>query len=385
MSDNMKRRDFLKGAATGVGVGLLGAMGLYSYSPLRKSHFSTPERKMADIGTCRGIKVTNISETSWFENGVLMGDIKGAGGLLVNQYDYNWPPFGNGKGLGKGSYEEGIAQIKHLLPDRLDEAWEIIEGNSVHPENAGGYAALVEVEEMSGTKRKFLLDVGWSYKWCDECFKREGIDKMLQNKEIEALFFSHEHFDHFWGLPVALKYDPEITIYIPEGFYPEGLQYIKDCGHKGKLITVKPGLNKVIPGMASYVFAIPIICRVYGEQSLYFNVADKGLVSVTGCCHQGIIQFAETAYKEIKYENDNFYGIYGGLHISPFDDWDPKYDDLVISLHDYGFERIGCNHCTGVLCAKKFIAAGYPVVEGTARFRSKDTAYLGNGDTITFG
>ena len=385
MSDNMKRRDFLKGAATGVGVGLLGAMGLYSYSPIRKGNFPTTERKMADIGMCKSIKVTNISETSWFENATLMGDIKGAGGLLVNQYDYNWPPFGNGKGLGKGSYADGIAQIKHLLPNRLEEAWEIIEGNSVNPQNAGGYAALVEVEEMSGKQRKFLLDVGWSYKWCDECFKREGIDKMLENKEIEALFFSHEHFDHFWGLPVALKYDPEITIYIPEGFYPEGLQYIKDCGHKGKLITVKPGLHKIIPGMASYVFAIPIICRVYGEQSLYFNVADKGLVSVTGCCHQGIIRFAETAYNEIKYEKDQFHGIYGGLHISPFDDWDPKYDDLVISLGDYGFERIGCNHCTGVLCAKKFITAGYPVVEGTARFRSKDTAYLGNGDTITFG
>lgn len=385
MSDQIKRRDFLKGAATGVGIGLLGAMGLYSYSPLRKSHFQQAERKMADIGVCKSIKVTNISETSWFDNGTLMGDIKGAGGLLVNQYDYNWPPFGNGKGLGKGSYEEGIAQIKHLLPDRLDEAWDIIKGNSVNPDNAGGYAALVEVEEMGGNKRKFLLDVGWSYKWCDEAFKREGIDKMLQNKEIEALFFSHEHFDHFWGLPVALKYDPEITIYIPKGFYPEGLQYIKDCGHKGKLITVDPGLKPIIPGMASYVFAIPIICRVYGEQSLYFNVADKGLVSVTGCCHQGIIRFAETAYNEIKYEKDQFHGIYGGLHISPFDDWDPKYDDLVISLGDYGFERIGCNHCTGVLCAKKFIAAGYPVVEGSARHRSKDKAYLGNGDTITFG
>ena len=385
MSDNMKRRDFLKGAATGVGVGLLGAMGLYSYSSERTRHFPEAERKMADIGTCKSVKVTNISETSWFDNATLMGDIKGAGGLLVNQYDYNWPPFGNGKGLGKGSYQEGIAQIKHLLPNKLEEAWEIISKNSVHPENAGGFAALLEVEEMSGNKRKFLLDVGWSYQWCDESFKREGIDKMLQNKEIEALFFSHEHFDHFWGLPVALKYDPEITIYIPEGFYPEGLQYIKDCGHTGKLITVKPGLGKVIPGMACYVFAIPIICRVYGELSLYFNVAGKGLVSVTGCCHQGIIQFAETAYTEIKYENDKRYGIYGGLHISPFEDWDPKYDDLVISLGNYDFEYIGCNHCTGVLCAKKFIEAGYPVVEGSAQFRSKDKAYLGNGDTITFG
>ncbi|MCG8509772.1 MAG: MBL fold metallo-hydrolase [Rhodospirillales bacterium] len=385
MTKTTDRRKFLKGATTGVGVGLVAAMGLYSYSSARKSHFPKTERKMADIGVCKSVKVTNVSETSWFENAALMGDIKGAGGLLVNQYDYNWPPFGNGEGLGKGSYEDGIAKIKHLLPNKLEEAWEIIEANTVHPENAGGYAALIEVEEMDGRKRKFLLDSGWSYKWMDECFKREGVDKMLENKEIEGLFISHEHFDHFWGLPVTLKYDPEITIYIPEGFYPEGLQYIKDCGHKGELVTVKNGLKTHIPGMASYVFPIPIICRVYGEQSLYFNVADKGLVSVTGCCHQGIIRFAETAIKEIKYEKDSFHGIYGGLHISPFDDWDPKYDDLVISLRNYDFDKIGCNHCTGVLCAKKFISAGYPVVEGTAQHRSKDKAYLGNGDVITFG
>ena len=385
MSDNIKRRDFLKGAVTGTGIGVLAAMGLYSYSDSRKALFPQIKRKLTDIGTCRKVKVTNISETSWFDNHALMGDIKGAGGLLVDQYSYNWPPFGNGKGLGKGSYDAGIALIKEYLPHDLEKAWEITQKNSVNPQNAGGYAALLEVEELSGKTRKFLLDSGWSYKWMDECFKREGLDKMLENREIEALFISHEHFDHYWGLPVTLKYDPTITIYIPEGFYPEGKKYIKDAGHTGKLVEVKPGLCKHIPGMASYVFPVPIICRVYGEQSLYFNVQDKGLVSVTGCCHQGIIQFAETAFGELKYEKDQFHGIYGGLHISPFEDWDPKYDDLVISLRNYGFERIGCNHCTGVLCAKKFITAGYPVIEGTARFRSKDKAYLGNGDTITFG
>ena len=388
MSDNMNknsRRDFLKGAATGLSVGTLAAMGIYSYSPWRKKHFPKKERKLADIGTCKSVTVTNISETSWFDNGTLMGDIKGAGGLLVNQYDYNWPPFGNGKGLGKGSYNSGIEKIKHLLPGRLDEAWKIIEKNTVNPDNAGGYAALIEMEELNGKKHKYLLDSGWSYKWMDECFKREGIDKMLQNREIEGLFISHEHFDHYWGLPVTLKYDPTIPLIIPEGFYPEGLQYIKDAGHKGPVKTAKNGLNKVDPGFATFVFPVPIICRVYGEQSMYFNVKDKGLVSVTGCCHQSIIRFAETAYQEIKYENDNLYGIYGGLHISPFEDWDPKYDDLVISLGRYGFEKIGCNHCTGILCAKKFISAGYPVVKGTARHRSKDKAYLGNGDTISFG
>lgn len=57
----------------------------------------------------------------------------------------------------------------------------------------------------------------------------------------------------------------------------------------------------------------------------------------------------------------------------------------MISLDKYGFEKIGCNHCTGIVTARKFIESGYPVVRGSARFGSKDTAYLGNGDVIEFG
>ena len=87
----------------------------------------------------------------------------------------------------------------------------------------------------------------------------------------------------------------------------------------------------------------------------------------------------------MKYDKDQMYGIYGGLHISPFEDWDPKYDDLVISLKKWQFKKIGCNHCTGLLTAEKFIKAGYPIVKGTAQYRSKSKAYLGNGDVITFG
>jgi len=384
MTDNNTRRTFLKGAATGLGLGGLAAMGMFSYSPWRKQFLPEVQRKQADIGVCKRVKVTNISETSWFDNANLIGDIKKAGGLLVNQYIFNWPPFCDGGALAEGSYETSIAKIKQWLPNDLDKAWEYIEENAIHPENAGGFAALIEIEELDGTPHKFLLDTGWSYKWMDEVFKREGIDTMLANREIEALIISHEHFDHYWGLPVTMKYDPTIHLIVPDTFYNEGKQYIKDSGHRGKVTEVPIGLHKILPGMATYTFDVPIICRVFGEQSLYFNVQDRGLVSVTGCCHQGIIKFADNAYREIAYENNKLYGLYGGLHISPFEDWDPKYDDLVISLGDYGFEKIGCNHCTGVVTAKKFIEAGYPVIEGTARFGSKDTAYLGNGDVIEF-
>ena len=42
--------------------------------------------------------------------------------------------------------------------NNLEEAWAVTDKLSVHPDNAGGFAALIEVEELEGKKRKFLLD-----------------------------------------------------------------------------------------------------------------------------------------------------------------------------------------------------------------------------------
>lgn len=381
---SINRRDFLKGAAVGVGAGMLGGMGAFSYSPMRFSMLPEVERKMQDIGTCKSVKITNISETSWFDNKTFMEDVSGAGGLLVDQYSFNWAPFGNGKGIGKGTYEEGIKDIKPYLPNNLERAWEIAKEKSIHAENAGGFACLVEVEAMDGKITRYLFDCGWSYEWMDTCFKREGIDTMLADNKIDAMILTHEHMDHYWGFPVVTKYNNKVPMYIPNTFYPQGKQYIEDCNYQGKLTELPKGLHKMQDGVGIYMFDCPIIFRVFGENSMYFNIKDVGLLSVTGCCHQGIILFADTAYRELQYEKDQFYGLYGGLHISPFDDWDPKYDDLVIGLQKWNVQRVGCNHCTGLITAKKFVDAGYPVVQGTARFRTKSTNYLGNGDQISF-
>ncbi|SBW12202.1 Metallo-beta-lactamase family protein [uncultured Alphaproteobacteria bacterium] len=386
MTDDIttSRRDFVKGAATGAIAGTFGAMGLYSYTGSAYDRLPKVARAQQDFGAVRSVKVTSISETSWFNNAHLMEDIRTSGGLLVDQYTIGWPPFGNGKGPGKSSYADAIAPIKKMIPGDLEAAWAHQAKQSLHPDNPGGYSCLLEVEDLDGTKHKYLLDVGWSYDWMDQSFKREGIDRMLQSGEIEALILSHEHFDHFWGFPVAMKYNDHLPLYAHNGFYKEGMNYIKDSGYRGEPIVVDKELTLIRPGMMLIKFDVPIITRVYGETSLAFNVKDKGLVLISGCNHQGILQMTSTAHQKLKYDNDRFYGIYGGLHISPFEDWDPKYDDLVISLGQWNFERVGCNHCTGHLTAKKFIEAGYPVVRGTARFRTSSPDYLGNGDTITF-
>ena len=39
-SGSISRRDFTKGVAVGTMAGAIGAMGVYSYSPMRKQHFA---------------------------------------------------------------------------------------------------------------------------------------------------------------------------------------------------------------------------------------------------------------------------------------------------------------------------------------------------------
>ncbi|MDJ0932877.1 twin-arginine translocation signal domain-containing protein [Breoghania sp.] len=116
------RRDFVKGAATGAIGGALLSMGVYSYSPTAYSRMPKVACKQADFSACRSVKVTSISETRWFNNAHLVGDIHAAGGLLVDQYSINWPPFGNGKGVAQGSYEDGINSIRKMIPGDLEEA-----------------------------------------------------------------------------------------------------------------------------------------------------------------------------------------------------------------------------------------------------------------------
>ena len=359
----VSRRNFLKGLALGGTTGYLAMAGVSS-TVMKDVFVPKPLVGDTDIGMCKSIKCTVVSETSWFNNARVVQDMKDAGGLLVNQYIIPWTNTGVKEGYN---------------------------GN-----NAGGYSTLIDIEFMDGTKKKMLLDCGWNTDWMDVCFKREGVDKMLDNKEIDLLFVTHEHFDHYWGVESVMKHDPGIRVIVPKGFYKEGFDLLKganfpvahvknDFPHTGKLEVRESGkVHPIYPGVASISFDSAIITRVLGEQALVFNIKDKGLVAVTGCCHMGIISFLQEIKQRVK-GGDKIYGIQGGLHISPFEDWDPQYDDLIKAIPEYGIEVMGCNHCTGYLTAEKMVLAGLPVVQGTARFKSKKKLYLGNGDQIKFG
>jgi 7,8-dihydropterin-6-yl-methyl-4-(beta-D-ribofuranosyl)aminobenzene 5'-phosphate synthase len=76
------------------------------------------------------------------------------------------------------------------------------------------------------------------------------------------------------------------------------------------------------------------------------------------------------------------YALYGGLHISPFGEWDDEREEIVKRLGDYGLHHLACNHCTGVRAVQAMIDDGLPVACGTARHGSKTDLFLGNGDYL---
>lgn len=365
MSKQISRRSFIKGTAATLVAGYFASNGMSSSIGGSKALASGAKENVdkVEIGQIKKLKVKVISETSWFDNSVFLSDVKKAGGMFVNQYTIPWTKEGVAKGFN---------------------------GN-----NAGGFSTLIEAELMDGTKKRVLFDTGWNTAWMEKRFKEEGVDRMLTNKKIDCLVVSHEHFDHFWAVECVTKRYPNIPIYVPKGFYQEGFDLLagksfpaanlkNDYPHKGKLTVFDSSkVNVLFPGAALITFDVPAITRILGEQAFVFNVKDRGMVLVTGCCHMGILSYIEYVKKHIA-GSDKIYGLQGGLHISPFENWDPQFNDLLLKLGSYGIEKIGANHCTGYVTAEKMVKLGLPLVKGTGRNGSKSDIYLGNGDEIIF-
>ena len=64
---------------------------------------------------------------------------------------------------------------------------------------------------------------------------------------------------------------------------------------------------------------------------------------------------------------------------------DSKREHIVKSMGKYNFQKIACNHCTGLAAVQRMIELGYPVIRGSGRLGSKSDLYIGNGDEVVFG
>jgi 7,8-dihydropterin-6-yl-methyl-4-(beta-D-ribofuranosyl)aminobenzene 5'-phosphate synthase len=335
---------------------VIGGAVIYLDNAIMAPQVSAATKDLSAIGQCKSVSIKCISEVGWFDTKQLMSDLmKGGGPKQADQWTTSWDP-----------------------------------------KNGAGSCSLVEVEALDGSKSKFLIDTGWDPAYMTKRFKEEGIDKMLKNGEIDFLYITHEHLDHLWGLEAVLKHNPTIKIYVSSTFNPPGIEFIKGkdfqkpkaqttTDHKGEIVKLQTGkMTQLAPGMVSVGFDIPIILKIRGEQSLYFNVKDKGLVLCTGCCHQNVVTFADYAIENLGAKG-KIYGLYGGLHIAPFGKLGEKQAGWIEKMGSYGFQKIAANHCTGLPAVQKMVALGYPVIKGSGSKGSSSDLYVGNGDAVIFG
>lgn len=306
------------------------------------------------IGACRSVSLTAVSEVGWWDTPRMLDEMKAGGGPAACQWNI-----------------------------RFD------------PDNAAGSCSLIEVEALDGKTSRILLDAGWNPDYMAERFRATGVDRLLLAGEVDFLFLSHEHLDHFWGIEAVLRLAPGIPILVPGTLRDEGIAWLRGAAfpsagianrvpHRGPIVRMLPGgIHRLLEGVASVTFDLPILLDIRGEQSLYVNVADKGLVCITGCCHQGVLTLVDYAAKNLE-AGGQAYGLYGGLHIAPFAGMTDEQAETVRTLGRYGFRKIAANHCTGAEAVAMMRKLGYPVLGGSGRDGSSGTDHVGNGDVVRF-
>jgi 7,8-dihydropterin-6-yl-methyl-4-(beta-D-ribofuranosyl)aminobenzene 5'-phosphate synthase len=296
------------------------------------------------IGELKSLKVTCLSEVGWWDTNKFLADINAGGGMSASQW-----------------------------------------GMPFDPKNSAGYSALIEAEECDGTVHTLLLDTGWNVPYMKWVFEREGVAEKLQYRVVDQVILSHEHLDHLWGLPALTSFNRRLPLYVPSTLSAEAWKFMRRNKYHGHVTQIAPGtIHKHFPGCASTTFDLSIILGIRGEQVLYFNVKDKGLVIVTGCGHCGIGSAIDFARMNIVTETGKFHGLFGGLHIAALESWGPAGEAALDAMEAAQFEKVASNHCTGVIAVEHMIERNFPVVMGSANFGSKSNRYIGCGDSIVF-
>jgi 7,8-dihydropterin-6-yl-methyl-4-(beta-D-ribofuranosyl)aminobenzene 5'-phosphate synthase len=151
-------------------------------------------------------------------------------------------------------------------------------------------------------------------------------------RQVEQLVLSHEHQDHTGGIPEVYSRNPDIPAFVPVSFSED--------------FSLKTGIK-----MITRVDEPVEICRnafltgemgtQIKEQSLIINTK-QGLVIITGCSHQGIIEILKEAKRIL---NKDIYLVIGGFHL--LEHSEAAVTDIIKEFKKLEVRKCGATHCTG--------------------------------------
>lgn len=243
-----------------------------------------------------------------------------------------------------------------------------------HPIAEHGLSMLIRVYDEN-KHHSILFDTGVSPRGAVINARRMGVNLA----EVECIIISHGHYDHFTGLPAAVKaigkealpiivhrdmfkrrgtIDPSGTIREHPSFPSE------DMVRPAKYVEVKQPFL-IADGLVLITGEIPRVTPfetgyqqhrsfvdgrwepdpwIWDERALVVNVKQKGLVILSGCGHAGIINTILYAQKITGIKT--IYAVFGGFHLTGRDS-EARIDQTVKELERINPQLIAPMHCTG--------------------------------------
>lgn len=166
-------------------------------------------------------------------------------------------------------------------------------------------------------------------------------------KLVDYVVLSHEHADHYWGLPYVAQVNPGLTVYVPISMSTRVKTDIINWGFNIVEINETTTLS---PGIA-------IIGQLSGppfEQALTVNVKNVGLVTTVGCSHPGVENIVGKAVEDFQIDP---YLVMGGFHLNYAPE--AKIKNTVTTLLDLGVDKIYPIHCSGDRI-RSYLANNFP-------------------------
>jgi 7,8-dihydropterin-6-yl-methyl-4-(beta-D-ribofuranosyl)aminobenzene 5'-phosphate synthase len=171
-----------------------------------------------------------------------------------------------------------------------------------------GLSLHVEVE-LPGRSEAILFDTSGSA----QVFRHNAMALNLEFSNLRAIVLSHFHHDHFGAI------EPAIEMIGPSDL----VAYLPSQHDTVEFTLSKMGVRRVISDTAQLLHPSISTTGALGtkklkEHSLVLNIANYGLILLTGCAHPGLNRLIKAAKKA--YPERPLHAIIGGFHLKTAED-----------------------------------------------------------------